>query len=169
MQSNVTPCNTFGFSHISSLTTTVSHFLHYSLVDQLYAKEVYFYSLVAKFNHTSTKYSSDVFNSFYCHTWRVPWDFHQPTSNEVSPHFNNTREPLPFVASLFFHEETPSSLQKLHNMSIGPEKPTHALFFHIKQNSLFKVPFFTHTGTALSKVHADSIEPDVPLLTELEL
>ena len=66
LQSNVKPCNRFEFSYISSPpATTISDFLHYSLVDQLYAKEVCFCSFVTKPNQASTKYSPDVFNSFY--------------------------------------------------------------------------------------------------------
>ena len=39
--------------------------MHYLLVDQLYAKKVYFCSFVTKSNQTSTKYSPDAFSSFY--------------------------------------------------------------------------------------------------------
>ena len=47
MQSNVKPCNTFEFLHISSSPATLaSHYLHDTLVDQLYAKEMYFCSFV---------------------------------------------------------------------------------------------------------------------------
>ena len=66
MQSNVKPCNSFEFSHISSLpATTVSNFCHYLLDDQLYAKEVYFCGFVTKCNQATSKYSPDVFKSFY--------------------------------------------------------------------------------------------------------
>ena len=66
MLSKVKPCNRFEFSHISSPpATTATCFLHYSLVDQQYAKEVYFCSFVTKFNQVFTKYSPDVFKSFY--------------------------------------------------------------------------------------------------------
>ena len=62
---NVKPYNGL-FSHISSLLATIAyHFLHYLLVDQLYAKEVYFCSFVTKFNKAFTRYSPNVFNSFY--------------------------------------------------------------------------------------------------------
>ena len=37
---------------------TASHFLYSSLVDQLYAKGVYFYSFVTKSNQEYTKYSA---------------------------------------------------------------------------------------------------------------
>ena len=42
-----------------------AHFFHYSLIDQLYAKNVYFCSFATKFNQASNKYSRYVFNSFY--------------------------------------------------------------------------------------------------------
>ena len=72
----------------------VSHFLYYSLVDQLYEKEVYFYSFVTKSNQASNKYSPDVFSSFYRivkhgESHRI---FTSPPSNSVSPCF--TKHPL---------------------------------------------------------------------------
>ena len=65
VKSNVKPCNRFEFSHISSLpATTASHFLHYLLIDQLYAKEVYFCSFVTKFNQASTNIHLRCFQQF---------------------------------------------------------------------------------------------------------
>ena len=129
---------------------------------------MYFCSFVTKCNQASTKYSPDVFKSFYrtvthggFHGIFKPPPF--PLSNKVSlhstiepklqelqetppsPHF--TVEPLPSVASPFFSLKTPSPLQKIHNTSIGPGKPPHTLFFCFKQNPLFGAPFSPHTRT----------------------
>ena len=101
VQSNVKPCNKFKFSHISSLpATAASHFLHYLLVDQLYAKEVYFCSFVTKCNQASTRYSLDVFKSFYRTVTHGEFHGIFTSPSRVSPHF--TIEPLPSVASSFF-------------------------------------------------------------------
>ena len=108
VQSNVKPCNGL-FSHISSpLATIAYHFLHYLLVDQLYANEVYFCSFVTKFNKAFTRYSPDVFNSFY-------W-----TAAHGESHRIFTSPP-----------------QTIHKISVGPNKVPHTLFFCFKQNSLF--------------------------------
>ena len=100
MQSNVQPCNGLEFSHISSpLATTASHFLHYLLFDQLYAREVYFCSFVTKSNQASTRYWPDVFSNFWRIAWRVPQDFHKPSSNKVLTfHYRNSLS----VTSPFF-------------------------------------------------------------------
>ena len=122
-------------------------FLYYLLIDQLHAKEVYFCSFVTKCNQASTKYSPDVFKSFYRTVTHGQFHriFTSPASNGAFPHF--TIEPLPYLASPFFLKKTPSPLQKIHNISIGPSKPPHTLLFRLKQNSLFGGPFFPHTGT----------------------
>ena len=61
---------------------------------------------------------------------------------------------------------TPNSLQKINNISIGPGKPPHT-FFCFKQNSLSGAPFFPPHWNTPSKVHAVSIDPDVPPLMQL--
>ena len=107
--SNVKPCNGFEFSHSLSLpTTTTSHFMHFSLVYLLYAKEVYFCSFVTKSNnliqHAPNIYPH-VFNSF--HRTIIHGESHRiftspPPSNSVSPNF--TIELLPSVAHpIFLH------------------------------------------------------------------
>ena len=67
-------------------------FLHYSVVDQPYEKEVYFYSFVTKSNQPSTKYSSDVFSSFYRTVTHRESNriFTSPPLNSVSPCFTRT-------------------------------------------------------------------------------
>ena len=58
---------------IQSQGYTASHFLCSSLVDQLYAKGVYFCSFMTKSNQACTKYSPKNFQQFlhdhYTHTW----------------------------------------------------------------------------------------------------
>ena len=153
-------CNRFEFSHILSPPATLaSHFLHDMLVDQLYAKEVYFCSFVTKCNQALTKYSPDVFISFYrtitygeffhkphkIFTSPPPTLNHQPPpSNVVSPHFSV--EPFPSVASHFFIKTVQVPLKR-YNISIAPCKLLLILFFHLWQNSLFRASFFPHTGT----------------------
>ena len=62
-----------------------------------------------------------------------------PTLNTLTVAFLHfTKEALPSVASPLFLYYNPSSpLQKLHKISIGPEKSSGTLFFYFKQNSLF--------------------------------
>ena len=66
---NVQTCNRFEFSHSSSLlATATSHFVHSSLVDQLYVKEVYFCSFVTKSNNLvyyAPNIHPNVFDSFH--------------------------------------------------------------------------------------------------------
>ena len=59
--------------------TTAPEFLYFSLVDQLYAKEVYFCSFVTKSNLACTKYLSKCIQQFSQdhHTWKVLQDFHK--------------------------------------------------------------------------------------------
>ena len=127
----------------------------------------YFCSLVTKPNQACIKYSPKCIWQFLldCNIWRVPWDFykqlpplpHPPTLNTltvVSLHF--TKEALPSIASPLFLYYNPSSpLQKLHKISIGPEKSSGTLFLHFKLCLIFP-----HTGAPLN-VHAVSIDPDV--------
>ena len=161
MQSNVEPCNRFKFSHISTLLSTiVSHFLHYSVIDQLYAKEVYFCSFVTKSNQTSTKDSPDVFNSF-CRTV-THGDSHRIFTNPLKQRFPTFHyRTCSFCCLLtFFHYNPPSPLQMIHKISIGPDKP-RTLFFRFKQNSLFgDSPIFSPCWNTPPKVHAVSIDPD---------
>ena len=118
-------------------------FLHYMLVDQLYAKEVYFCSFVTKSNQTSTKYSPDVLNRFYRiithgeshRIFRSP-----PPSNSIYPHFHVFTA---FSHFHFFHYNPTSPLQTIQKISTGPNKPPPMLFFRLKQNSLLS----PHAGT----------------------
>ena len=68
-----------------------------------------------------------------------------PPSNGVSPNF--TINLFVLLPPNFFHQETPSPLQKMHNISIGLGKPPYMLFFCFKQNSLFGASFFPQSGT----------------------
>ena len=156
---HISPCFTTLYNQMLSLAIGLNlHTFHsrqlqqpltfctlYSLVDQLYAKEVYFCSFVIKFNQAFTKYSPDVFNSFYrtvTHGRTSHWIFTRPCSCNASPRF--TIEPLHSVASpFFFHYSHPNSLQKICEILIGPEKPPHSLFFRFKQNVRFHfAPFY---------------------------
>ena len=139
MQSNVQPCSGLEFSHISSpLATTASHFLHYLLFDQLCAREVYFCSFVTKSNQASTRYWPDVFSNFWRIAWRVPRDFHKPSSNKVLTfHYRNSSF---CYLPIFFHYNPPSPLKTIHKISIAPDKAPHTLFFCFKKNSLFSPP-----------------------------
>ena len=66
---NIKPCNGFEFLLSSSLpATTASHFVHSSLVDQLYAKEVYFCNFVTKSNNPvqhAPNIHPNIFNIFH--------------------------------------------------------------------------------------------------------
>ena len=66
--SNVKLSSGFKFPHSSTLSaTTASHFVHSSLFDQLYAKEMYFCTFVAKCNNPvqhAPNIHPNVFNSF---------------------------------------------------------------------------------------------------------
>ena len=65
-----------------------------------------------------------------------------------------------FCCLPIFSLKTSSSLQKIHNISIGLDKPPHMLFFCFKQNFLFGAPFSHWYWNTLSKEHAVSIDPD---------
>ena len=133
--------------------TTTSIFLHSSLVDQLYAKEVYFYSFVTKPNQVCIKHSPKICKSFYravAHgkSHGIFISIHpNKHSNSICPHF--TMEAFPSVDStVFLHQNLPRSIQKIHKILIGPERPPHTLFFRFKQNFLFgDSPIFPHTGS----------------------
>ena len=84
LPSNVQPCNGFEFPHSSS--TATSHFVHSSLVDQVYATV---FNCVTKSNNQLKQLYSivfkciqhpNVFNSFHRigHTWRVLRNFRKP-------------------------------------------------------------------------------------------
>ena len=59
------------------LGTTGPKILYSSLVDQLYATEVNFFSFVRKSNEAWIKYSPKCILQFLleCHTWRVPQNY----------------------------------------------------------------------------------------------
>ena len=65
--SNVKPCNRFEFSHIlSPPVTTTSQFLHFSPVDQLFAKKVYFWSFMTKsYLSNPPNIQPNVFSNFH--------------------------------------------------------------------------------------------------------
>lgn len=65
MLSNVKPCNRFEFSHILSPPAT-SQFLHFSPVDQPFAKEVYFWSFMTKsYLSNPQNIQANVFSNFH--------------------------------------------------------------------------------------------------------
>ena len=104
----------------------MSHFLHSALVDQPYAKGVYFCSFVTKSNQACARYSPiSVYKLFLL----------------LSPHFSSLELSRPF--------------QKINRISISSEKPPHTLFFCFKENSFFLkiVPFFP-TLELTSKIYA---------------
>ena len=114
--SDVKPCNRFEFPHSSSLpAATASHFVHSSLVDQLYVKEVYFYNFVAKSNnlvYPYTKNSSKYIQQFpqNRHSWRVLRDFHK--SLPLKRRFHTlyfTIKPLPTVIYQYFLYQNPQN------------------------------------------------------------
>ena len=164
-------CNRFKFSHISSPpATTASHFLHYLLVDQLYAKEVYFCSFVTKCNQASTKYSPDVFKSFYrivTHgefhgIFTVPppvkWSFskfHYRTSSFCCL-------PIFFIKKL----QVPSKRYTIFQYVLAS---LLTLYLSASNKIPFLEPHFSTTLEHPLKVHAVSIDPDVPPLLELGL
>ena len=101
--SNVKPCNGFTFSHsLSPPAITTSHFVHSSLVYQLYAKELHFGSFVIKSNspiqqapnihlHVFTSFHRTIIHEKSHEIFTSPFP-----SNSVSLHF--TIESLPPVA-----------------------------------------------------------------------
>ena len=145
VQSNVKPCNRFEISHISSPPTTVSHFLHYLVVDQLYTKKVYFCSFVTKSNQATTKYSQYVFSMFYrTITHRGP-SHRILTSLPLRQHFPifhyRTSSfcclPVSFSIAALQVPSPPNPLSFIYKISIGPDKPPHTLFFCFKKNYFF--------------------------------
>ena len=54
--------------------------------------------------------------------------------------------------SFFFDQETPSPLQKMHNISVGLDKPPQMLFFCFKQNSLFGASFSSTVEQPLKSI-----------------
>ena len=99
------------FHSLSPPATTTSHFVHSSLVYQLYAKEVHFYCFVTKSNSQiqhAPNIHSHVFNSF--DRTIIHGESHQIftssfPSNGISLHF--TIEPLPPFAKLcFLHQNS---------------------------------------------------------------
>ena len=112
VSSNVKPCNGFEFPHSSPQPATIaSHFVHSSLVDELYAKEVYFCNFVTKCNNPvqhAPNIHPNVFNSFHKtvilgESYGV---FTSPSpSNDFSIHF--TMKPLPSVTYPFFLYQNP--------------------------------------------------------------
>ena len=92
--SNFKPCSGFEFPHSSSLPATkASHFVHSSLVDQLYVKEMYFCNFVTKYNNQvqhAPKIRPNIFNSFHRTVilGESYWIFTYPSnSNGVSIHY----------------------------------------------------------------------------------
>ena len=182
MQSNVKPCNRFEFSHTSSPPAiTASHFLHYFLVDQLYAKEVKCISAVLWQNAIKQSTIHQIF--IRCiHVSIGPSHMESSTRFSQSPPIPPPPPPLKWGFPTFHYRTssfcchhilfqfqsflTPNSLQKINNISIGPGKPPHT-FFCFKQNSLSGAPFFPPHWNTPSKVHAVSIDPDVPPLMQL--
>ena len=129
------------FSASNWLGATASRFLHSSLVDQLYAKKVYFWRFATKSNQAWIKIHLNVYNSFYLTiTHGESHGIFKSTSHRPSPYITPqhpigaplyfAKEALPSVASLFFlHQNPPSSFQKTrYRISISPEKPLHTLF-----------------------------------------
>ena len=91
-----------------------------------------------KSNQASTRYWPDVFSNFWRIAWRVPRDFHKPSSNKVLTfHYRNSSF---CYLPIFFHYNPPSPLKTIHKISIAPDKAPHTLFFCFKQNSLFSPP-----------------------------
>ena len=105
----------------------------------------------------------DVFSSFYR---TVPYNFHKPPlppSNGVSPNFPTKPLLLPLI---FFDQETPSPLQKMHNISVGLDKPPHMLFFCFKQSSLFGASFSSTVEHPLKSICSFN-RPRCPFLNKI--
>ena len=124
--SNVKPCNGFEFPHSSSLpATTAPHFVHSSLVEQLYAKEVYFCNFVTKSNNPvqhAPNIHPNIFNNF--HRTIVLGEsygiFTSPSpSNDAFIHF--TIKPLPSVPHPFFLYQKPQNNSKANLYSLLSE------------------------------------------------
>ena len=170
IQSYVKLCNRFEFPHTSSPpATTASHFLHYSLVDQLCAKKVYFCSFVTKCNQESTKYSADLFNSFYrTLTHRGP-SHRIFTKLPIMQHFPTYHYRNSSICCLyiFFHYSHPSPIQRIHKIS--KKFLTSLLTCYFSTSN--KISFLQIAPSPLletpPKVYAVSIDPDIPALREL--
>ena len=177
VQSNVKPCNRFEISHISSPPTTVSHFLHYLVVDQLYTKKVYFCSFVTKSNQATTKYSQYVFSMLYrTITHRGP-SHRILTSLPLRQHFPifhyRTSSfcclPVSFFIAALQVPSPPNPLSVIYKISIGPDKPPHTLFFCFKKNYFLEIAPFSPLAGTPPKAHAVPIDLDIPPLRELGL
>ena len=130
VQSDVKPCNGLEFSNISSpLATTASHFLHYLLFDQLYAKKCI--SAVLWQNPIKHPPAIGQMYSVVSIGWpgmENPQNFHKPPSNKVSSHF--TIETLLSVASPFFSSLQPSKPPPNNTQDFNRswQGPSHVIF-----------------------------------------
>ena len=66
----------------------------------------------------------------------------------------------------FFDQETPSPLQKMHNISVGLDKPPHMLFFCFKQSSLFGASFSSTVEHPLKSIYSFN-RPRCPFLNKI--
>ena len=66
----------------------------------------------------------------------------------------------------FFDQETPSPLQKMHNISVGLDKPPHMLFFCFKQSSLFGASFSSTVEHPLKSICSFN-RPRCPFLNKI--
>ena len=103
------------------LTTTF--YTPRSLINYMQRKYIFAVLLQNPIKHASNIHPN-VFNSFY----------------QTIAHGENKRTfTWPPVPQHFSSQNPPISLQKIHQISTGPEKPPHhTLFFSLKQNSLFR-------------------------------
>ena len=119
--SNVQPCNGFKFPHfkfkfpdeLSLIVTGASHFMHSSLVDQLYANVI---NSVTKSNNLvqyAPNIHPNIFKGFHrtvIHGESYGIFINPSPLDEVSLHF--TIEPLPFVTSSFCFIRTLKTIEK---------------------------------------------------------
>ena len=132
MQSNVKPCNGLGFSNISSLlATTASHFLHYLLFDQVYAKKCIF----AVLWQNPIKHPPDIDQMYSVVS--IGWPrMESPTEFSQAPlkqrfltfHYRNSSFCcLPIFSSLQPSKTPPNNAQDFNRSWQGP---SHFIFLH---------------------------------------
>ena len=132
MQSNVKPCNGLGFSNISSLlATTASHFLHYLLFDQVYAKKCIF----AVLWQNPIKHPPDIDQMYSVVSigWprmESPTEFSQDPLKQrfLAFHYRNSSFCcLPIFSSLQPSKTPPNNTQDFNRSWQGP---SHFIFLH---------------------------------------
>ena len=124
---------------------------------------MYFCSFVSKSNQTSTKYSPDVYNSFYR---TIPYYFHKTSPSPLKRGFPKFHyKPLRSLASQFFSSRNSKSPPKdAQYFNRSWQASLHVIFL-LQTKFSFRSLIFPPKWNTPSKVYAVSTDPGVPFLT----